>query len=158
MIIVVLTGLITGIISGMGIGGGTILIPVLTLLMGVAQKSAQGINLLNFLPTATVALYCHIKAGRVRKDLWLGLVLGGVLGALLGSWLANSLQPEYLRKGFGVFLFCIGVSEVLKKGSKEEQEKKEKKKIDQKDQISYVSPAHVLKSKKHRFKNKRKRR
>lgn len=156
MIILILTGIVTGIISGMGIGGGTVLIPVLTLLLGVAQKSAQGINLLNFLPTATIALIAHMKAKRVRKDIWLGLVMGGVVGAVIGSWLANALDPMYLRKGFGFFLLFIGVTEVFKKVKPAKSKGQEKVKIDQKNVKNYDQPRDNIKSKLHRMKNKRK--
>lgn len=54
-------GAAAGVISGMGMGGGTLLIPVLTLLMGIPQRQAQGVNMLSFLPAAAAALYIHKK-------------------------------------------------------------------------------------------------
>lgn len=54
-------GAVAGVISGMGMGGGTLLIPALTLLMGIPQRQAQGVNMLSFLPAAAVALYIHKK-------------------------------------------------------------------------------------------------
>ncbi|WP_330404406.1 sulfite exporter TauE/SafE family protein [Vallitalea okinawensis] len=125
MITLILIGFIAGIVSGMGIGGGTILIPALTLIIALPQKTAQGINLLYFIPTATVALCAHIKAKRIRKDLLIGLIIGGIAGAVIGSLLANALEPEYLRKGFGVFLLVMGLSEIFKKASNQSKEKKQ---------------------------------
>ena len=59
-------GAAAGVISGMGMGGGTLLIPALTLLMGIPQRQAQGVNMLSFLPAAAVALYIHKKEGRLE--------------------------------------------------------------------------------------------
>ena len=56
-----LAGAICGVLSGLGIGGGTLLMVWMTAVMGIAQKSAQGINLLYFLPTAACALFFHMK-------------------------------------------------------------------------------------------------
>ena len=61
MILEILTGFLSGIISGMGIGGGTILIPALSLFLNINQHTAQGVNLLFFIPTAIVALFIHKK-------------------------------------------------------------------------------------------------
>lgn len=127
MIILIITGFIAGIVSGMGIGGGTILIPALTLIIALPQKTAQGINLLYFIPTASVALFTHIRAKRIRKDLLIGLIIGGIAGAIIGSLLANALEPDYLRKGFGVFLLVMGLTEIFKKESKQSKEMKKQK-------------------------------
>ena len=70
-----LCGLGTGILSAWGVGGGTLLLLIMTLFLGVDQRSAQGINLLFFLPTAASALYCH---GGIRQ-LQHRLVDGGVV-------------------------------------------------------------------------------
>lgn len=105
-------GFLSGIISGMGIGGGAILIPALSLLCGAEQKTAQGINLIYFIPTAVIALIVHIKNKRV--DLKAALIIGlcGIVGAIGGSWLAVRLSDELLRKIFGGFLLFVGAREV----------------------------------------------
>lgn len=61
MLYLMIAGFLAGVISGMGMGGGIILIPVLTLLLGFDQKQAQGMNLFFFIPTAVLALVVHIK-------------------------------------------------------------------------------------------------
>ena len=66
-IIALLAGLATGILSAFGIGGGTLLLLWMTLFAGVEQHTAQGINLLYFLPTAAIALPAHIKNGFIDK-------------------------------------------------------------------------------------------
>ena len=61
MILLAVVGLLAGIISGMGIGGGTILIPALVMLTDISQQGLQGINLVFFIPTAIIALITHFK-------------------------------------------------------------------------------------------------
>ena len=58
----------SGVLGGLGMGGGTILIPLLTIFFDVEQQQAQAINLVAFIPMAIVSLIIHIKNKRVRKD------------------------------------------------------------------------------------------
>lgn len=72
----IITGFLSGIIGGMGIGGGTILIPIMTIFLGFDQKTAQAVNLIYFIPTAITALTIHIKNKQIEKNnLWLLIVL-----------------------------------------------------------------------------------
>lgn len=112
---VVAVGFFSGIISGMGIGGGTILIPALLFLTGVDQHQAQGINLLYFFPTATMALFTHQKAGNIAWKTAKPLALMGLAGAAAGAFVAVSLDADFLKKIFGGFLFLMGCSEIFKK-------------------------------------------
>ena len=77
-------GAAAGVISGMGMGGGTLLIPALTLLMGIPQRQAQGVNMLSFLPAAAAALYIHKKEGRLELKSSLPVIAAGIVGALGG--------------------------------------------------------------------------
>lgn len=73
----IITGFLSGIIGGMGIGGGTILIPIMTIFLGFDQKTAQAVNLIYFIPTALTALTIHIKNKQIEKNnLWLLIVFG----------------------------------------------------------------------------------
>jgi len=119
----ILMGFISGTICGMGMGGGTILIPGLVLFSGIEQKAAQGINLLYFMPSAISALILHIKNKHVKKELLLFLAGGGLLGALLGSFLAMRISNPLLRKGFAVFLVVMGVYEIFCHDPKVKKEK-----------------------------------
>lgn len=110
----ILTGFLAGIISGMGIGGGTILIPALTLLIGINQKTAQAINLIYFIPTAIVAVITHAKNNRIEKSTLKPLIVWGIIGALIGAVVMNFLSPALLRKTFGIFLFVLGILEIVK--------------------------------------------
>lgn len=114
MITIILSGLLSGIISGMGIGGGTILIPALTMLIGVNQHIAQGVNLLYFLPTAAVALFVHKKNNALALKLAIPIVLFGIGGAALGAFVALKLEASLLRRLFGIFLFFMGSYEIYK--------------------------------------------
>jgi len=114
MIFLILVGFAAGILSGMGIGGGAILIPALVLIFGMSQQNAQHINLLYFIPTALLAVRVHKKNDNIQKKGLLLLILWGLLGALPGALLAVKLDANYLRKGFAAFLLCIAAYEIWK--------------------------------------------
>lgn len=113
-------GFLSGIISGMGIGGGTILIPALSIFFDYNQHTAQTFNLIYFIPTALIALFTHIKSGNVQKKGLGKIISGGFAGAVLGSFLAVNMEADILRKCFGVFLFIMGFYEIFKKKKKAE--------------------------------------
>ena len=110
----VIVGFLSGIIGGMGMGGGTILIPSLVLFATISPKLAQSINLISSIPMTIFALIIHIKNKNVVFKLVIPLALFGVIGAIFGSFVANYISEEILRKGFGIFLFIIGLLEVNK--------------------------------------------
>jgi hypothetical protein len=118
LILLFLTGLFSGIISGMGIGGGTILIPALVLLVNPGQHIAQSVNLLFFIPTAIIALIVHIKKKRIDFKMAMPIILFGLAGAFAGSKLAMSLPGNSLKKWFGLFLLLMGIYELFIKGRK----------------------------------------
>lgn len=110
----ILTGFLAGIISGMGIGGGTILIPALTIFMSIEQKTAQAINLIYFIPTALSAVITHAKEGNIDKKILKPLIIAGLFGAVAGSIVMNIVSKELLRTGFGIFLSVLGIMEIYK--------------------------------------------
>lgn len=114
MISGILTGLFSGIVSGMGIGGGAILIPALIMLENVNQQIAQGINLVYFIPTAVVSLIVHIRRKNVEVKTALIIGAGGILGAVFGSVIAKNIHSSMLGKLFGFFLLGIGIYEIFK--------------------------------------------
>ncbi len=111
---VAIIGFLSGIISGMGIGGGAILIPALTIFQRVSQRVAQGINLAYFIPTACIAVAVHIKNKRIRFKPVAYLAVCGIPGAVLGSVYAGSLGDGVLRRLFGGFLLLVGIYEIYK--------------------------------------------
>ncbi|WP_458398746.1 TSUP family transporter [Anaerotignum sp.] len=115
MMWVALVGFCSGIISGMGIGGGTILIPALLFFTDITQQQAQGVNLIYFVPTAITALITHQKKGNLDWKTARPLAVLGLAGAAAGAFLAVSLESEILRRIFGGFLFLMGLSEIFKK-------------------------------------------
>ena len=113
----ILIGLCAGIISGMGIGGGAILIPALAIFLGILQTEAQSINLIFFIPTGIIALITHIKNKNIENKVVLWIIVMGFFGALIGSNIAIRLNEQLLRRLFATFLFFMGVYEIFKKPS-----------------------------------------
>lgn len=102
-----LSGIAGGVLGGMGMGGGTLLIPLLTLVFGLPQGVAQGVNLLSFLPMSLLALSVHAGNGLLEKEgLW-QLILPALLFSALGAVCAVFLPANLLRKGFGLFLLLL---------------------------------------------------
>ena len=99
----------------MGIGGGAILIPALTIFLDISQQKAQNINLLYYIPTALIALRVHKKEGNIEKKGLLPLILLAIPGTIAGALIAVNIDANYLRKGFAIFLLCMAIYE-LKKG------------------------------------------
>jgi len=105
-----LCGLGASVISAWGVGGGTLLLLVMTLFLGVDQRTAQGVNLLFFLPTAAGALICHWKNGFLDKPTLRASVPWAAIFALAGAWAATAVDVDLLRKPFGIYLLLSGVS------------------------------------------------
>lgn len=100
----------TGIVSAFGIGGGTLLLLVMTLFLGVDQRTAQGINLLFFLPAAASALFVHRKNGYLDRPTLHAAIPPAAAAALLGAWISTAVDAQVLRRPFGVYLLLSGVS------------------------------------------------
>ena len=116
-----LLGFLGGIPAGMGMGGGTVTIPLLVLVGGVEQKIAQCANLFSFLPMSLFALKTHTDNGLIQTKGILWLILPALTLSALGSFLIFYVASEVLRKGFGAFLLCLAVVGAYKtlKGGKE---------------------------------------
>lgn len=104
-------GLVSGVVGGMGMGGGTLLIPILTIFLSFKQKNAQAINLLVFIPMSLFALFIHIKNKLVDFKVGIPIVISGVIFSILGSYLASILSNNILQKIFAVFLLIVGVNQ-----------------------------------------------
>ena len=112
-IIYLLVGFAAGIIGGMGMGGGTILIPALTILLGVNQHIAQATNVIAFLPIAAIVLPRHKKNGLLRTDDVWEIVLPALITTVLGGLVMAALPVEVLKKLFGLFLIALAVKQVF---------------------------------------------
>ena len=115
-------GLLTGVLSGFGIGGGALLILYLTSFAGVNQYVAGGINLLYFLFCAPAALISHIRNRLIDGRTVLWCTAAGVVTSLLAAWIAGMMDVRLLRRIFGVFLLYIGVRELRSKPTQAEEE------------------------------------
>ena len=111
--VAILAGFGSAVLASMGMGGGSILILYLTLIAGVPQREAQGVNLLFFLPIGAAALWLHWRQGRVDKTAVRQFLPTGLLGALLGTGLAMLADESLLRRGFAVFLLLIGLRQLF---------------------------------------------
>ena len=116
-VLAVLVGAACGVLSGFGIGGGSLLMIFLTAFQNTEQTTAQAINLLFFLPTAVASLFFHIRGKQVAWQAAIPAALSGVVTAALGAWIAAVLEPGLLRKLFGGFLLLVGIAELRKKPS-----------------------------------------
>ena len=105
-----LLGVAMGVLSGWGVGGGTLLTVGLTLFLGIEHRQAQAVNLLFFLPTAALSLWFHRKKGFIDKEMFRSAAISGTAAALLCAFLALSVDTELLKKPFGLFLIWAGVS------------------------------------------------
>lgn len=108
----VLVGLISGIVSGTGMGGGTILILCLSLFMGVEQHVAQATNLVFFIPTSLVAIWVNTRQKLIDFKVAIPIATAGIIGAITGAIIASNTQVVQLKKYFGIFLACIAIGEI----------------------------------------------
>ena len=105
----ILAGIVGGIISGMGMGGGTLLIPILTIFLSVSQPVAQCVNLVSFVPVAITSLIIHIKNKLVQFREILYLVLPSIITGVASAILVTNIDKDTLRFCFGIFLIVLGV-------------------------------------------------
>ncbi len=112
-ILPLIVGAATGVLSGFGVGGGTLLLVYMTAFAGVEQRLAQGINLLYFLPAGLLALPAHVKNGYIEKPALLPAIGAGLICAALAAWAATTMEVGLLKKLFGAFLIVVGLMELF---------------------------------------------
>ena len=108
----ILIGILSGIISGTGMGGGTILIFLLTYVVGIEQHIAQATNLIFFIPTSIVAIIINMKNKNIDIKLAVFISVFGVLGAIIGANIAVAIQVKTLKIIFGIFLLIVAIYEI----------------------------------------------
>jgi len=118
-VLVTIIGFFTGILSGLAVGGGTLLVPALVFLTDLTQHTAQGVSLISFIPISMVAVYTHYRQGNVRPRLALYLVIGTAAGAVAGAMIAIKISAPLLTRLFGLFLIGMGVYEFFHKAGNE---------------------------------------
>lgn len=110
--LMILTGILAGIIGGMGMGGGTLLIPALNIFFNVNQHTAQAVNLVAFIPMSIIALIIHIKNKLVDYKKALFIIIPALITAALSSLLAKNIESSVLQKLFGGFLILLSFFQI----------------------------------------------
>ena len=114
ILLLLTAGLVTGVMSGLfGIGGGVFLVPILVLIMGFRQHTANGISLAALLlPVGILGVIQYMKSGQITSQhLKFGLMIasGIFVGTYFGSQFANKISDAWLRKGFSLFLLFVAI-------------------------------------------------
>ena len=108
-----LIAILSGLFAGMGMGGGTFLIPLVTLLMNVEQEVAQCINLLVFIPMAVVDIIIYLKKKYIDYKKWWIISVPAVIISTLGALVAFKLPGNVLKIIFGSFISLIGIVQIV---------------------------------------------
>ena len=111
--VILIVGTLLGFLSGLGIGGGSLLIIWLSVILGMDHNSARSINLLFFLPSALIACIFRWKQGAIQWKKILPAMVSGCIAAALFSWLGGMFQIELLKKLFGGLLILTGLRELF---------------------------------------------
>ena len=109
----VVVGIVCGVLSGLGIGGGSLLMVWMTAVAGLEQNVARGINLLYFLPTALGALFFHKKNRLLQWRVLSPAAVAGSVTAAVCAYVAGGMDTELLRRLFGLFLLPVGLRELF---------------------------------------------
>ena len=110
-----LVGTVLGFLTGLGVGGGSLLILWLTLAMEMPQAEARGINLLFFLPAALIACCFRRKQGLLKLRKVFPAILAGIVAAAVFTLLGQNMDAALLKKTFGILLLFTGIRELLYK-------------------------------------------
>ena len=111
--VIIIVGTVLGFLTGLGVGGGSLLIIWLTAVLGTAPSTARGINLLFFLPGAFIAICFRRKQGAVKWRNVLPAAVAGCMAAALFSYFSTVWDTEILKKVFGGILIAAGIRELL---------------------------------------------
>ena len=106
--------IVCGTVTGMGMGGGAILIFLLTSFSGVSQQLAQGANILFFIPTCIISIILNWKKKNIDKRIALIVGVFGIIGAIIGAYISANIKVKNLRRLFGVFLIIVATFEIYK--------------------------------------------
>ena len=117
VIILIIIGCLAGFLSGfIGIGGGLIIIPLLVFLLGISQHNAQGTSLAIMLPPIGVlAAINYHRAGLINWEFALIIAIAFIIGGYFGSKYAIALQPQLIKKVFGILMLIVALKMILDK-------------------------------------------
>lgn len=108
-----LAGSASGIISALGMGGGTVLIVILSIFLGIDQHKAQATNVVFFIPTSIMATIMNIKNKTIDWKMTKIICTFGIIGAVGGALISINLDTNTLKKFFGIFLGIIAIYEIF---------------------------------------------
>lgn len=106
-------GFLSGIIGGMGVGGGMLLIPAAKIFMNLPQQSAQALNLYCFIPSSVCAIFVHLKNKKIEFKKALPVIITGVPFSLVGAYISTNISSSLLSRLFGGFILIFGIREVF---------------------------------------------
>lgn len=119
VLVIFALGLFGGVLSGLlGIGGGVVMVPLMVLVLGMAQHIAQGVSMLVIIPTALVAIWHFHKDKLVNYQMAALLAAGAVCGALISANFVQYIPAADLKKLFGVFVIYTGIRMIRAKPKK----------------------------------------
>ena len=109
IVLYIIFGILAGVFGGMGLGGGTVLIPLLTIFLSINQKLAQGYNLLTFLIMAVVAIIIHSKNKLIDLKSIIWIVVFGAVFCVGGALLTTVVDTKILKIIFAIFLILLSI-------------------------------------------------
>lgn len=119
--VILFIGSVLGFLSGLGVGGGSLLILWLTLVLDMDHSIARNINLLFFIPSAIIASLFRWKQGNIDFRKILPAIIGGCISAGILSVVSKNIDTTLLKKLFGFLLLFTGTRELLYKPRKRDQ-------------------------------------
>ena len=109
----IIVGTLLGFLSGLGIGGGSLLIIWLTVVLGTDPLAARSMNLLFFIPSALIVCALRVKQQQLRIKAFLPAILAGCTVAGIFSWISTTVDIQILKKLFGAVLIAAGLRELF---------------------------------------------
>jgi len=113
MIKLILISGISGLLAGMGIGGGALFVMLSTILLGYEQKEAQFINLIMFVAVGVSSTISNFKNKKIEKNILIKIIPLIIIGSIIGTYLMKKIENENLRAYFSVFMAIIGIYEII---------------------------------------------
>ncbi len=107
-----IAGIISGILSGIGIGGGTVLILLLSAFLGIEQHTSQATNLVFFVPASLASIFLNFKEKLINWRLGISIASFGIIGAIIGAKISTKMNVQVLKKYFGIFLIIVAIYEI----------------------------------------------
>ena len=111
--VAVSVGIVLGFLSGLGIGGGSLLMVWLNAVLSWSIQDARAVNLLFFLPSALIACTIRYKKGMLNWKAVLPAIISGCFFAVAGNAVSNWVNTSTLQKLFGVLLILAGTKEIF---------------------------------------------